>query len=851
MKGKFVEKFIKFQAALMPWSVFNKHNISIVILSFMTLALTSCGSSDNPGATRPFVNEVVSGEENAPILDSERNLEKSGHLFVSLSIDELFWRQVPQATSKIEVVNEDTEESVEITVPLAYLADSWRVDFGFVYPGNYTLAATFSRIDGVNINGTDIAYIETPIQITQGEEEESSIYFGIDSALIIIPPQRLADTDGNGLLEIIDMAQFEDVRANPNGNYELTRDFDLTEYLNYKTPIDSMDYRLGRSLGKWQPIGKDEFTPFTGIFEGNGYTISGISVEGFEYVGFFGYVRGATISNTNFNIASIGGNSYVGGLAGVATTNSRINNVNVTITGDLSGTALSDEDDLFIGGLLGNGDDIFMVDSYATIEGDIYASGGASSRVGGLAGNIYRSIIQNPNVRITGDILLSATESVSLGGGLAGMSEQNQIINPQITVDGKISSFPVLESVNNFAGSFKLGGMAGIVDDTDIKNITIEVDNGILAQSAGHSYLGGLAGDMDGTDIQDARIFINQSIGAELLDGGGWVGGMAGSARNGLVNNTVMEINNLTVTSSAQANNYGGGLFGFARQVNMASIVLSIEDIDVSTINHNAFAAGLIGVSEDNNINQAYILVNTITASAPSSESYSSGLIAVSEDDEITNVFLSAASTINVVGWATSSATGGIGSFVRGSLSSSYFLMGGNIHSLSMGSANELTNTYASGVVGFCSFCEMSNIYVEAERNISASATGTVSVGGIIGAASSASVITNSYAVIRGDISAPYPHSYTGGLAGWILNGELAASGVYYLANRATSQNSGIFESSAGEARSLQQLSCPTAPNASCELQGNGVTYSDWDESIWDFGMADDLPELRVFQGIF
>ena len=848
MRRKFIEKLIKFQAALMPWHVFNKHNISIVILSFMALVLTSCGSSDNSGTTRPFVNEVISVEQNAPILDNEGNLERSGHLFVSLSVDELFWRQVSQATSKIEVVNEDTEESVEITVPLAYLANSWRVDFGFVYPGNYTLAATFSRVDGVNINGTDIAYIETPIQITQGEEENSFIYFDVDSALIIIPPQRLVDTDGNGLLEIIDMAQFEDVRGNPNGNYELTRDFDLTRYLNYKTPIDSMDYRLGRSFGKWQPIGKDEFTPFTGIFEGNGYTISGVSVEGFEYTGFFGYVRGATISNTDFNITSISGNSHVGGLAGIATTNSRISNVNVTISGDLSSTALNDKDNLFVGGLLGEGDDIYMVDSYATIEGDIYASGGASSRVGGLAGNIYRSIIQNPKVRVAGDILLSATGDDSLGGGLAGMSEQNQIINPQITVGGKISSFPVLESTSNFAGSFKLGGMAGIAYDTDIKNITIEVDNGIMAQSAGYSYLGGLAGDMDGTDIQEALIRIAQPISAELLDSGSWVGGVAGSARNALVNATDVIVDDLKITSSAQANNYGGGLFGFARQVDMASIVLSVKEIDVSAINHNAFAAGLIGVSENNNINKVYMFVNDITASAPRSEGYSSGLIGVSDGDEITDVFLGASSTINAVGRTTTSATGGIGSFVDGTLSSSHFLMGGNIHSLSMGEVNELANTYASGVVGFCSFCEMSNIYVEAERNISASATGTVSVGGIIGAASSASVITNSYAVIRGDISAPYPHSYTGGLAGWILNGELAATGVYYLANRATSQNSGIFESLAGEERSLQQLSCPTAPNASCELQGNGVTYSDWDESIWNFGTADDLPELRIFQ---
>ena len=50
---------------------------------------------------------------------------------------------------------------------------------------------------------------------------------------------------------------------------------------------------------KWIPIGLSDTTPFTGVFDGAGYTISGFKIKskGLEAAGFFGNIQGGTVAN--------------------------------------------------------------------------------------------------------------------------------------------------------------------------------------------------------------------------------------------------------------------------------------------------------------------------------------------------------------------------------------------------------------------------------------------------------------------------------------------------------------------------------------------------------------------------
>jgi hypothetical protein len=68
----------------------------------------------------------------------------------------------------------------------------------------------------------------------------------------------------------------------------------------------------------WEPIGSPSL-PFSGVFDGGGYEITGLSVSGGEYVGFFGVLAGATVKNLSLKdvlIQAAGDTSYAGGLAG-------------------------------------------------------------------------------------------------------------------------------------------------------------------------------------------------------------------------------------------------------------------------------------------------------------------------------------------------------------------------------------------------------------------------------------------------------------------------------------------------------------------------------------------------------
>lgn len=72
---------------------------------------------------------------------------------------------------------------------------------------------------------------------------------------------------------------------------------------------------------EWTPIGysadDDSHSYFTGTFDGDDYTISGIYIsEESDYAGLFGVVRNGYIKNLCVNAAYVEGKSYIGGIAG-------------------------------------------------------------------------------------------------------------------------------------------------------------------------------------------------------------------------------------------------------------------------------------------------------------------------------------------------------------------------------------------------------------------------------------------------------------------------------------------------------------------------------------------------------
>lgn len=168
-------------------------------------------------------------------------------------------------------------------------------------------------------------------------------------------------------------AQLDEVRNFQSACFELSKDIDLSSYLN------------SNSSG-WTPI-----EDFTGKFDGKKHTIKGlwISLSSISNVGLFANIQGysdnkiASVSNLFVNISKKGitGGSSVGGICGSL---SYGNIENCMVTGDISGGS-------YVGGVVGRNNDNYYsssIISQCASSGNITATKGY---VGGILGYYYGS----------------------------------------------------------------------------------------------------------------------------------------------------------------------------------------------------------------------------------------------------------------------------------------------------------------------------------------------------------------------------------------------------------------------------------------------------------------------------
>jgi filamentous hemagglutinin family protein len=187
----------------------------------------------------------------------------------------------------------------------------------------------------------------------------------------------------------------------------------------------------------FEPLGKDGGTSaFTGIFDGLGHTISGLTINrpGSDYVGLFGYMGNGTIRNLGLLGGSVAGKQSVGGMVGFSN--------NSTISQAYASGAVSGTD--FVGGLVGDNASGTIIQSYATgtVSGrnyigglvgnnsfatisQVYATGAVTgaSVVGGLVGNNLSLSTLISQAYATGAVSGSGSEI----GGLVGKSSSNKI----------------------------------------------------------------------------------------------------------------------------------------------------------------------------------------------------------------------------------------------------------------------------------------------------------------------------------------------------------------------------------------------------------------------------------------
>ena len=242
--------------------------------------------------------------------------------------------------------------------------------------------------------------------------------------------------------------------------------------------------------GSWEPIGTAQ-TRYTGTFDGNGKTITGLTIDSSsQYVGMFGYLDGTVkdLELANVDITSSWSTQpagFVGAVAG--NTSSKCNIANCFVSGNI-------------------------------------VIGGTNSQAGGLVGKNYGAIsqCQVKGLTITGP---SSGNYIYLGGVVGSNSktvEDCQVENLTITNGSYVggvtgensasSSAPVTGcSVKNSSvtGRSSSGGVAGVFYSGEIAGCS--VDGTTVATDGQTGKSGGVIGSQTGGTVM-ACYFANGSI---------------------------------------------------------------------------------------------------------------------------------------------------------------------------------------------------------------------------------------------------------------------------------------------------------------------------------------------------
>lgn len=348
-----------------------------------------------------------------------------------------------------------------------------------------------------------------------------------------------------------------------DGKYILMADIDLAN-----AAPDGND-------ANWTPIGKNKDNSFTGRFNGNGHTITGMKVKTSEYyAGFFGAIDGAVIYNLHFEGASVthtgndqagtlvgyakkssialcsatdctvSGKYRSGGLVGASSTShlTRCYAINCTVTNNGDNSSIA-------GGLVGynnssSGSSNIFAACYTTGCTVTAIGNSSSSSAGGLVGNTY----SDNNATLYGCYALyaavtatssSSSSSGTLAGYLyAGTSNSSSVISCYATNKASTASNTLIGSiVNNDKNPSSPGStiITGCISplkdpgsDTSAPSENIDysgvIGNGGNGTTYGITYRDGtdgyapLVGSI--TDCSDVRTVIVNTNGGDVTENG-------------------------------------------------------------------------------------------------------------------------------------------------------------------------------------------------------------------------------------------------------------------------------------------------------------------------------------------
>jgi hypothetical protein len=398
------------------------------------------------------------------------------------------------------------------------------------------------------------------------EIRNSSLFWKITVLIMVVLCVNSAVAlDGSGTQQdpwrIQSLEDFNDFAA--DANY-------WDDYTRLETDVNLAGIVYERAVIAWDTdnSNKDfDGTSFTGVFDGNGYKIMNLTVNGDrtgnDFVGLFGYINGGQVRNLGIEGGLVSGDRRVGGLVG---SGSSITNCYSTC--DAIGN-------IAVGGLVG-------VNEYGSIS-NCHSTGDVSGNGGGLVGYNYHGIISNC-------YSIGSVSGADGGGGLVGYNHYGSISN--------------CYSIGSVSATWYAGGLVGgnergsISDCNSSGDVSGELGGGLVGvngmlgwdaiirncHSTGDVIAvraGGLVGEnLHGGIVSNC--YSTGSVNGELL-----AGGLTGG------NNQDSSVLNCYSTGDVNGVKHVGGLVGYHFSGSITNCY------SIGSVNGQDFVGGLIGLNSD------------------------------------------------------------------------------------------------------------------------------------------------------------------------------------------------------------------------------------------------------------
>ena len=359
-----------------------------------------------------------------------------------------------------------------------------------------------------------------------------------------------------GYVGIGTLAELELMSANPEDNYVLTADIDLSERLAENVAVSPF------SIFKSAFDQNNNVIPFTGTFDGAGFTLSNFTVDNtVESVGqlttsaLFDYVRGATFKNVtldNFSILTNDPSYQIAALVGeVQSTNQPtiVDNVHVTNFSYENGNSNFYQ----LGGLIGQTTQNSVVRVYRSSVEDMTvtmgSTNGASTYGGAIAGDVNGfMVVGNTTANITFNTQITETSNHiidDVGGAIGGLDS-----NALLQVD--TSDFGIIGDLSR-----RVGGVVG--DAQSDAKMSITNTNTLTDITAIYGYdggwsLGGLVGEID----TDSLTLIDNVVTSGTISGRGQIGGLIGMSEGNSLLRIENSVSNIDIFGSEDL----GGIIG-------------------------------------------------------------------------------------------------------------------------------------------------------------------------------------------------------------------------------------------------------------------------------------------------